>query len=57
LGDPEIVNERAAVEQLLVEPRAVERRERAAEQPRPVGMSDDRRRLLGARLLGLSREL
>jgi hypothetical protein len=50
------VHERAAVEQLGVELAAVERRQRAAEQPRSVGVSDDRRRLLGARLLGFVRE-
>jgi hypothetical protein len=50
------VHERAAVEQLRVELAAVERRQRATEQPGSVGVSDDRRGLLGARLLGFARE-
>jgi hypothetical protein len=50
------VDERAAVEQLAIELDAVERRQRLAEQPCPVGVPDDRLRLFGARLLGLARE-
>ncbi len=56
LGDAVVVQQRAAVEQLGVELDAVDSGERAPEQPGPIGVADERRRQLGACLLGLTRE-
>lgn len=46
--EAEVVDERGRVEQLDIDVRAVERRQRAAERPCPVGVADRLRPLLVA---------
>ncbi len=56
LGDPMVVQQRAAIEQLDIELAPVDSGESASEQPRPMGVAHERCRQFGARLLGLSRK-